>query len=258
MSRMTTKLRARPPSNDAVLQVRAGAPKKASPVEYGSIDHILLALDRLDSVYGYDSMPSGALSTGEPLDGLMLTLLSQNTNDRNRDMAYDSLRSRLASWDRVAVASHAELAGLIKSAGLGDTKAARMKMILDRINLDFGGYTLASMKGWGADEVRAYLYGLPGIGPKTVACVMLFDLELPAFPVDTHVARVSRRLGFVPERDTPEKIQLFLESVVPAERCKGGHLNVIEHGRHTCHARSPECPSCSLPDICRYYLELVV
>jgi endonuclease-3 len=254
---MTTKQA--PRSSSGAGSPTRGAISEVSPKdkpEYGSIDHILLALDRLDLIYGYDSVPPDSLSTGEPLDGLMLTLLSQNTNDRNRDMAYESLRSHLPTWGQAARASHTELAGLIRSAGLGGTKASRMKTILDKINSDFGGCTLVSMKSWCAREVRSYLSGLPGIGPKTVACVMLFDLGLPAFPVDTHVARVSRRLGFASEHDSPEKIQLFLESAVPAERCKGGHLNMIEHGRHTCRARSPRCSLCTLPDICRYCLGL--
>jgi endonuclease-3 len=254
---MTTNQRARPFSEaNVTAQESAVKEVKINIREYGSIDHILLVLDRLDSIYGYDSAPEDSLSTGEPLDGLMLTLLSQNTNDRNRDMAYESLRSKLATWRDVAGASHFERTSLIKSAGLGDTKSARMKAILDRINSDFGDYTLVPMKDWEADSVREYLSNFHGIGPKTVACVMLFDLGLPAFPVDTHVARVSRRLGFAAENDTPMKIQLFLESIVPADRCKGGHLNIIEHGRHTCRARTPECSTCNLPDVCRYYLEL--
>jgi endonuclease-3 len=210
----------------------------------------LTVLDALDSVYGNDEMPPGALSTGEPLDGLILTLLSQNTNDRNRDTAYDALRARYSAWEDVASLTPAEIAALIRPAGLGDTKSVRMKAILERIRSDFGAYSLSSLSGWSPGDVRQYLSNLPGIGPKTVACVMVFDLGMPAFPVDTHVARVSRRLGWVGERTVPEKIQEYLESAVPPERCAGGHLNMIEHGRAVCGARHPRCGDCAVVSLC--------
>jgi endonuclease-3 len=111
------------------------------------------------------------------------------------------------------------------------------------------------MKGWDAARVREYLSGLKGIGPKTVACVMIFDLGLAAFPVDTHIARISRRVGWAKEKDSPEKIQGFLESAIPGDRCLGGHLNMIEHGRRVCHARGQMCENCALTDICRHYAE---
>ena len=213
-------------------------------------EHISLVLDRLDSVYDHESQSPDAYSTGEPIDGLILTLLSQNTNDRNRDTAYDSLRKKFPSWSDAAQASVSEIAAAIRSAGLADTKAARMKAILCKVKSDFGAFSLGEMKNWGADRVREYLSNLHGIGPKTVACVMVFDLGLPAFPVDTHVARLSIRLGWAGPKTSPERIQDFLESVVPPERCGGGHLNMIEHGRRVCRARGPECVGCVLSDIC--------
>jgi endonuclease-3 len=214
------------------------------------IKRILAVLGELDIAYGNEGMPPGALSTGEPLDGLILTLLSQNTNDRNRDMAYDALRGRYSAWGDVAALTPAEIAALIRPAGLGETKSIRMKAILEQIRSDFGGYSLWSLKGLSPGDVRQYLSNLPGIGPKTVACVMVFDLGMPAFPVDTHVARVSRRLGWVGERTAPEKIQEFLESAVPPERCAGGHLNMIEHGRLVCKARRPMCKDCVVAGMC--------
>jgi endonuclease-3 len=239
-----------------------GEPPKYNPppeggenVAYGSLEHILQALDRLDSIYGNESAAIDAYATGEPLDGLILTLLSQNTNDRNRDTAYKSLRSAFPKWSDAARAPLPEIAEAIKSAGLGDIKAGRMKAILDRIANDFGDWTLAAMKNWEAERVREYLSSLHGIGPKTVACVMAFDLGLPAFPVDTHVARISRRLGWAGKKTPPEKIQVFLESVVPPDRCGGGHLNMIEHGRAVCHARGERCDTCVLSGICRYNAE---
>jgi endonuclease-3 len=232
---------------------RARSPKAAG--EFGSHGHITLVLDRLDSCYGHDASPPGIYATGEPLDGLMLTLLSQNTNDRNRDRAYDALRSLCPEWKAAAEASAEDIAAAIRPGGLADMKAARMKAILGRIYADFGAYSLAAMKNWTGGRVREYLRSLDGIGPKTVACVMVFDLGIPAFPVDTHVARVSRRLGWRPEKTSPEKIQDFLEASVPPERYAGGHLNMIEHGRRVCHARNPQCGACAVNDICRFCLE---
>lgn len=229
---------------------------KSKKYTYGSLDHILAVLDRLDDLYGYDGAPSNIFATGEPLDGLMLTLLSQNTNDRNRDMAYEELRAYSPDWESVADLSAEKISDLIRPAGLGDTKSVRMKSILATIKNDFGEYSLKGMFGWSPERVREYLSSLPGIGPKTVACVMVFDLDMPAFPVDTHVARLSKRFGWAAEKATPEKIQIFLEDTVPPERCRGGHLNVIEHGRKVCHARKPECARCNATDLCKYFADL--
>ncbi len=231
--------------------------KKRPPAatDYGTLPHILAVLDRLNEAYCYDESPPDAYATGEPLDGLLLTLLSQNTNDRNRDMAYEKLRSACPAWREVAMLPAPEIAALIKSAGLGDMKSLRMKDILQKIHDDFGDYSLKKMFNWSPGDVRAYLSSLAGIGPKTVACVMVFDLDMPAFPVDTHVARLARRFGWAPEKNPPEKIQTFLEETVPAERCRGGHLNLIEHGRRVCHARKPACDLCNASDLCKFYSE---
>jgi endonuclease-3 len=265
MSRITTRT---PKTEPSPVTGRAGTEqpyasgRNASPFRgsrsasrdfsFGSMDHILFILSELDKVYGYGKLPASEFATGEPLDGLMLTLMSQNTNDRNRDVAYGALRSKHPVWRDVARLDAHEIANLIRPAGLGDTKAARMRDILGRIFNDFGDYSLADMLRWTPEEVRAYLSALPGIGPKTVACVMAFDLDMPAFPVDTHVARLSRRLGWAQENATPEKIQDFLEMTVPPEYCRGGHLDMIEHGRKICHARKPECRACTVYEACKY------
>ena len=252
MSRITAP-RTRKSNAKAETQKRSSRKKTCAP--YGSQEHIMQVLDGLDAIYGYDASPADIYATGEPLDGLILTLLSQNTNDRNRDMAYDALRAKYPGWEQVAAISAAEIASLIRPAGLGDTKSVRMKTILEIVRRDFGAYSLREMANWQPEGVRTYLSNLPGIGPKTVACVMIFDLDMSAFPVDTHVARVSRRVGWVREKETPEKIQDFLESVVPPERCRGGHLNMIEHGRKQCHARKPDCATCGIAGLCKFHEE---
>jgi endonuclease-3 len=249
MSRTTTE-NAAAAKRQTAGRGRLGAKALKCALSPGSIDHILFVLNELEAAYGYGKLPMDEFATGEPLDGLILTLLSQNTNDRNRDMAYEALRANHPSWKEVASLPADRVAGLIKPAGLGDTKAARMIEILGKIRDDFGDFSLKGMFGRPPSEVREYLINLPGIGPKTVACVMAFDLDMPAFPVDTHVARISRRLGWAPEKASPSKIQDFLEATVPPEYCRGGHLNMIEHGRKTCRARKPLCASCPLTGAC--------
>ncbi|MDR0616127.1 MAG: endonuclease III [Synergistaceae bacterium] len=252
MSRTTT-IESSAAAKQPAAGTRSGAIK--SSLTPGSIDHILFVLNELEAVYGYGKLPADEFATGEPLDGLMLTLLSQNTNDRNRDMAYAALRAKHPSWREVAALPVSETADLIKPAGLGDTKAARMIEILRKIRDDFGDFSLKKMIGWIPSEVRGYLINLPGIGPKTVACVMAFDLDMPAFPVDTHVARISRRLGWARPNASPSKIQDFLEAAVPPEYCRGGHLNMIEHGRKICRARNPLCGPCTVFGACPGHAE---
>ncbi len=210
---------------------------------------ILQALDVVQGLYGFETQER-LFAHDEPLDGLILTVLSQNTNDRNRDRAFECLKKARPTWEAVARTDAPAIAELIRVAGLGETKSARILTILETIHGDFGAYSLVAMKKWDAARAREYLLALPGVGPKTAACVLIFDLELPAFPVDTHIARISRRLGWVEPKATPEKIQEFLESLVPPERCRGAHVNLIEFGRQICRARGALCASCPLGTTC--------
>ena len=210
---------------------------------------ILRLLDVLESEYHNEARPP-ELGHAEPLDGLILTVLSQNTNDKNRDSAYASLTAKFPTWADVAQARAANLEGVIRTAGLAHTKAARIITILSKIHADFGEYSLRGLAGWETKRIREYLRALPGVGAKTVACVLLFDLKLKAFPVDTHVSRVARRTGIASAKSMPEEICAELECIVPYERCLGGHVNMIAHGRAVCHSRRPECDSCVLSGLC--------
>jgi endonuclease-3 len=216
----------------------------------GRPDHLLEVLERLERVYRLGASPPEDVRHEEPLDGLILTLLSQNTNDRNRDAAYEALRQALPDWSRVAEADLARVEALIRPAGLAPTKALRMKALLERIEGDFGVVSLRALRERPTEEVREYLSAFPGIGPKTVACVLLFDLGRPAFPVDTHVARLAARLGWALPREPRERLQVRLEAWVPPEKHLGGHLDLIAHGRAVCGARKPRCGSCVLADLC--------
>lgn len=214
-------------------------------------------LDAFEALWKNETDPPSGLKHEEPLDGLILTVLSQHTNDKNRDKAFANLKSIYPNWEQAAEASEADIADAIRSAGLGNTKAAKIKKILPAIKECFGDYSIQGLKSWPTDEARKYLVGLPGVGVKTAACVLIFDMEMPAFPVDTHVARIARRLGWVPEKMPAEDIQEYLEAVLPPERFRGAHLNFIEHGRGICDARKPKCAECPVRKMCKYGKETV-
>jgi len=212
-------------------------------------------LDLLESCWHNEKTPPG-LAHPEPLDGLVLTVLSQHTNDRNRDTAYARLKERYPEWEAAVAAGYDAVLDAVRPAGLAPTKAGRILEILEIVLRDFGRYSLlplAERAGQNRDEARKYLLALPGVGEKTAACVLLFDMNLPAFPVDTHIARVCRRIGFVPEKTTAEEICALMEREVPPSRYLGGHVNIIEHGRAVCKARAPICPNCAVTGLCNFY-----
>ncbi|MEG1642451.1 MAG: endonuclease III [Synergistaceae bacterium] len=165
-------------------------------------------LDLLEERWQHEAdIPSIVPLFEEPLDDLILTLLSQNTNDINRDKAYDRLRTKFPTWEQVANATKEEIKECIKVAGLGESKSSRMKIVLDTIKEKFGKYSIKELCNWESEEIRSFLTSLPGIGIKTAGVVMVFDLGKPAFPVDTHLARISKRLGWAGEKTPPDKIQ---------------------------------------------------
>ncbi len=214
-----------------------------------NLSNIFTIMDRLEASWGMEAHPQDR-SFGSPLDGLIATLLSQNTNDRNSERAFFEMKRRWASWEDVLRAGEEKLAESIRIAGLAPTKARRIREILARVQEDFGAYDLATLRCWNLQKIRSYLENLPGVGPKTAGCVLAFELHLPAFPVDTHVARITRRLGWFTQKDSAIEIQRELEEKVPPERQAGGHLNFILHGRNTCHARKPACAECVLHFFC--------
>lgn len=188
-----------------------------------------------------------------PLDELILTVLSQNTSDANSGGAYRALRRVFPTWEQVRRAREEAIADAIRSGGLANLKAARIKGILEAIWREQGHFDLSFLRDLRVDEVKAYLRRFDGIGAKTVACVMLFALGKPAFPVDTHIFRVTRRLGLFDGKTTPEKVQEQLEGLVPPRDQYALHVNLIEHGRRTCRAQQPRCPTCVLRRHCQYY-----
>ncbi|MDO8490602.1 MAG: endonuclease III [Dehalococcoidia bacterium] len=186
----------------------------------------------------------------DPVSELLLTILSQNTSDVNSDRTFETLQRRFPSWEQLAQADVTDIADAIKSGGLSQIKAVRIKETLQRIIVERGNLDLNFLADLPLDEAKEWLLRLPGVGPKTAACVLLFSLGRPALPVDTHVQRVARRLGLIGERVSAEQAQHLLEAVVPRKQVYKFHINMIVHGRRTCHARNPSCPVCVFRDIC--------
>jgi endonuclease-3 len=186
----------------------------------------------------------------DPLAELVLTVLSQHTSDRNADGAFRRLRTRFPRWDAVVAAPTTEVADAIRSGGLANTKAPRIQAILREVFEREGRYDLGSLRRLPDDRVRAYLSGLPGVGPKTAAVVMAFSLGRPALPVDTHVHRVTARLGLVPSRMGAGQAHRVLEELVPPELRIALHVGWIRLGREICTAGRPRCKVCPLADLC--------
>ncbi len=203
-------------------------------------------LRRLRGVYGDPPAPRRL----PPLDELVLTVLSQNTSDTNRDRAYADLRTRLPAWDDVADAPLPVIARAIRRGGLGPTKSVRLREILRSLRARGVPLDERAFAGMRSTALWDLLVSLKGVGPKTAACVLLFSLGRPFFPVDTHVYRVTRRLGLVPEGADPVKAQQLLQDAIPAADVYDLHMLVIRHGREVCLARRPLCSRCVLNDIC--------
>jgi endonuclease-3 len=184
------------------------------------------------------------------LDELIFTILSQNTNDTNRDRAYAVLRERFPDWASVAEALTGELADAIRIGGLGDTKAGYIQGVLRHVYAERGEYSLDFLKGLSDAEALEYLRTLPGVGAKTAHCVLVFSLGRDVFPVDTHILRVSKRLGLIPEKTDLTKAHELWAAMVPDDLGYGLHKNIINHGRKVCTARKPLCGGCVLADLC--------
>jgi endonuclease-3 len=201
--------------------------------------------DRLRAVYGVPRMAPHR----DPLAELVLTVLSQSTNDRNRDVAYLRLRTRLPTWEAVRDAPLARVEEAIRPGGISKVKSARIQRILGAIDAD-RGLSLEWLPRVPLDEARDYLTSLPGVGRKTAACVLLFAYGLHDVPVDTHVSRVGTRLELL-RRGAPfaELHDQMLALTPPGEELEL-HVNLLRHGRRTCHARRPACAECALARMC--------
>ena len=191
----------------------------------------------------------------DPLDLLVMTILSQNTSDTNSLRAFANLKRDYGNYESLLLAPTEEVADCIRVGGLANIKAQRIQEVLLSIKRDRGAMDIGFLEGMDKDEAMSYLLDLPGVGPKTASIVLLFAFGMPFMPVDTHVFRVSRRLGLVPENLSPEKAQKALERIVPPECYHSFHLNLIRHGRQICRARGPKHEQCVLRECCQCFLQ---
>jgi endonuclease-3 len=185
-----------------------------------------------------------------PVDELVSTILSQNTNDTNRDRAFHTLRAKFATWESVRDAKAEEVVTAIRPAGLANQKGPRIQQVLRQITEERGSLDLSFLKDVPLEEARGWLTRFNGVGPKTAAIVLCFSLGRPAFPVDTHIYRVSGRIGLRPKAMTVEQAHPHLEALFPPETYYAAHLNLIRLGREVCHARKPDCPKCPIRKLC--------
>jgi len=190
--------------------------------------------------------------SGNPTSVLMGTILSQNTSDHNSHRAFDNLISRFPDWEEVRKAPVSKIEKTIRTGGLSRIKAKRIKDILNQIHNNDSDINLSFLKKWKTDAIMDYLKGFKGVGDKTIACVLLFSLGRPVIPVDTHVLRLSRRLGLVPEESDANKAFRFLQESVPEDLVYPLHLNLIEHGRKVCKAQNPRCGECMIFSLCEF------
>lgn len=203
-------------------------------------------IERLSTLYGEPVWRPH----GDPMSELVLTILSQNTSDTNSGRAFTRLLARFPTWEALMAAGPEEIAAEIQVGGLARIKAPRIKAILAEVWRRRGSFDLSLLAEMPLEEAKAWLRSLPGVGPKTVACVLMFALGRPALPVDTHVHRVSRRLGLVAAKAGAAEAHDLLEAILAPAEVYPFHISLIKHGRRLCRAQRPLCVQCPLRDRC--------
>lgn len=203
---------------------------------------------RLLEFYGYPQWRNPLPA----MDELVSTILSQNTNDINRDRAFNALKARFDNWEAVRDGNQQDIIDTIQTAGLANQKGARIQAVLQAITEQRGSLDLEFLREFSIEEARQWLMQFKGVGPKTAAIVLQFSLDKPAFPVDTHIYRVTGRLGLRPEKMTANKAHTHFEDLLPPETYYPAHLNIIRLGREVCKARKPMCQGCPLEDMCDF------
>ena len=224
-------------------------PQKASVGGSQHLESIPYILQNLKAVYGVPKRQRGL----DPLDVLIETILSQSTTNTNSDRAFASLKRRFPSWDLAMRARVASIESAIRSGGLAKQKSARIKQLLLDIQKRRGSLDLSFLKTAPLDEAKQFLASLKGVGPKTVACTLLFAYNRPFFPIDTHIFRIARRLGLIPEKCSDEEAHRLMGEMIPKKQYFEAHINLIRLGRRVCRPREPLCEQCCLIDYCEYY-----
>jgi endonuclease III len=218
-----------------------------------SIDHIPESIpyiiQNLNAVYGAPEPRWGL----DPLDVLIETILSQSTTNANSDRAFGSLKRRFATWETARRARVTSIEAAIRSGGLARQKSVRIKELLNQIHSRRGSLDLSFLNTAPLEEAKEFLASFKGVGPKTVACTLLFACNRAVFPIDTHIFRVARRLGLIPAKCSDEVAHSLMGEMIPRKRYFETHVNLIRHGRRVCRPRDPLCEQCCLVDYCEYY-----
>lgn len=212
-------------------------------------DSIPYVLQNLKAAYGVPKPHRGL----DPLDVLIETILSQSTTNANSDRAFASLKRRFPSWDQAMRARVTSIETAIRSGGLAKQKSVRIKDLLIEIHKRRASLDLSFLRSVTLDEAKAFLASLRGVGPKTVACTLLFAYNRPVFPIDTHIFRIARRLGFIPQKCSDDEAHRVMGRMIPKNRYYEAHINLIRLGRRICRPRDPLCEQCCLVDYCEYY-----
>src|SRR5437764_5797255 len=223
----------------------------ASVLEEKPVRYIIQNLER---TYG---VPSNKWTGWDVLDMLVSVILSQATSDTNSDRTYDALKERFPTWDAVLRAREQTLADTIRLGGLANQKAAVIRGLLRQIKERHGSLDLSFLRDMPTEEAARYLSQFRGIGPKTVACTLLFACGQDIFPLDTHIFRVLRRVGLIPSKCSDEFAHRVMNSLVPAGKFYSFHVNLIRHGRKLCRPRDPACERCPIVEYCDYGRELI-
>jgi endonuclease-3 len=206
-------------------------------------------VQNLERAYG---VPENKWTGWDPLDMLVAVILSQATSDANSDRTYDALKRRFPTWDSVLKARQSTLADTIRLGGLANQKAAVIRDLLRQIKEREGSFDLSFLRQLPAAEAAQYLSGFRGVGPKTVACTLLFACGTETFPLDTHIFRVLRRVGLIPPKCSDQFAHEVMNRLVPAGKFYSFHVNLIRHGRKICRPRDPLCERCPIVEYCDY------
>jgi endonuclease-3 len=210
------------------------------------------AVAKIHAALAREYGPQGDVVPEDPLDVLISTILSQNTTGANSTRAFERLRRAFPRWSRILAVTPRAVERQIRTAGLGRTKSRRIQQVLRLIRCREGRLSLDRLRGVSDAEALRHLESLPGVGPKTARCVLLFGFGRPVMPVDTHVFRIARRLGWLRPRITVEKAGANLERIIPPRLVLALHLYLIDHGRRVCRPSRPRCHRCVLRRFCPF------
>lgn len=206
-------------------------------------------IQNLKAVYGTPVCEGGL----DPLDVLIETILSQSTTNVNSHRAFESLKRRFPTWEQAQRARTTSIEAAIRSGGLARQKSVRIKNLLNEIYERRGSLDLSFLHHAPLEEAKEFLASFKGVGPKTIACTLLFACNRPVFPIDTHIFRIARRLALIPEKCSDQEAHRLMTEMIPDDRFYEVHVNLIRHGRKVCRPTAPLCEQCCLIDYCRYY-----